>query len=326
MSSAVDRSDPLRAFIHALRSGRLAHAYVLVGDPAREGSPLARRMISALACAQPDTEGAPCGRCPACTTIEKDEFPDVCWIRPSSKSRMIRIEEDIRETVIPFMSRTSYAGGWKTLVIEEADCLNVSSGNALLKNLEEPGPRTLILLLTAAPDQLLPTIRSRCQALKASGSAAGAAHDEWAEHALNILSRSLPSGLSERMAAVSAMAALFDSIKKAAEPVVEQEEADDVARNGQDWTKEQRDARLGSQYKQMQQSTLRAVLSWHRDAMAVASGGAVLNHPDHAAAIEQFVRTQGYPGVAERTRRAQDVVRQIDRNISPTTAWTAYFL
>ena len=326
MSSAADRNDPLRAFIHAHRAGRLAHAYVLVGDPTREGAPLARRMIAALACAQPDADGFPCGSCPSCRTIERDEFPDICWIRPSSKSRMIRIKEDIRETVIPFLSRTSYTGGWKTLVIEEADCLNVSSGNALLKSLEEPGARTLILLLTAAPDQLLPTIRSRCHTIKAAGFGRGAVQDEWAEHALNILSRSLPAGLSERLVAVSAMTALFDAIKKAAEPIVEQEEADDVARNGQDWTKEQREARLGSQYKQMQQSTLRAILSWHRDAMAVASGGKALNHPDHAAAIGQFVQTQGYAGVAERTRRAKDAVRQIDRNISPATAWSGYFL
>ncbi len=326
MYSSAEPHDPMRAFIHAHRAGRLAHAYVLVGDPAREGAPLARRMMSALACAQPDTEGVPCGSCPACRTIERDEFPDICWIRPSSKSRMIRIEEDVRETVIPFLSRTSYAGGWKMLVIEEADCLNVSSGNALLKSLEEPGARTLILLLTAAPDQLLPTIRSRCHLMKAAGAGRAAVQDEWAEHALDILSRSLPAGLSERLVAVSAMAELFDAIKKAAEPIVEQEEADDVARNGQDWTKEQRDARLGSQYKQMQQSTLRAILSWHRDALAIASGGTALNHPDHAAAIGQLVRTQGYAGVAERTRRAKDVVRQIERNISPATAWTGYFL
>ena len=328
MSSHNDRGRALADFVRAFQAGRLAHAYVLIGDPSRAGAPLARKMIATLDCPHPTAGGFPCGSCPVCRTVERDEYPDVCWIRPSSKSRQIRIEEDVREQIIPFLGRTSYLGGWKTVVIEEADCLNPSSANALLKSLEEPVPRTLMLLLTAAPDQLLPTIRSRCHVLKTDGDAEAADRDEWSVQALSILSRFAPAGITEGMAAVGAMAGLFDSIKRAAEPVVEQEEANHMARTEQGWTKDQRDARIGSLYKQMQLGTLRAVLAWHRDALALASGAeaSALNHPEHADPIARFVRTQGYAGVMERLRRAEDVVRQINRNISPVTAWTVYFL
>ena len=328
MSSRDDRGGALADFVRAFRAGRLAHAYVLMGDPARAGAPLARRMIAALDCTHPTSEGFPGGSCPVCRTVERDEYPDVCWIRPSSKSRQIRIEEDVRGQIIPFLGRTSYLGGWKTVVIEEADCLNPSSANALLKSLEEPVPGTLMLLLTSVPDQLLPTIRSRCHALKTVGGAEPAEGDEWAGQALSILSGFTSAGITEGLAAAGAMAGLFDSIKRAAEPVVEQEEADHLARTEQGWTKDQRDARIGSLYRQMQQGTLRAVLAWHRDALALASGAEApaLNHPEHADALARWVREQGYAGVMERLRRAEDVVRQIHRNISPVTAWTAYFL
>ncbi|MBP7274638.1 MAG: hypothetical protein KBA51_00365 [Kiritimatiellae bacterium] len=328
MSSKDEGGGRLADFVRAYRAGRLAHAYLLIGDPSRTGAPLAREMVAALDCAQPTSEGFPCGACPVCRTVERDEYPDLCWIRPSSKSRQIRIEEDVREQIIPFLGRTSYLGGWKTVVIEEADCLNPSSANALLKSLEEPMPKTLMLLLTSAPDQLLPTIRSRCHVLKAEGNAEAPVQDEWAAEALALLSRFASSGITEGLAAVSAMAGLFDSIKRAAEPMVEQEEADHTSRTEQSWTREQRDARLGSMVRQMQQGTLRAVLSWHRDALALASGAeaSALNHPEQADALARFVRDRGYAGVRERLRRAEAVVRQINRNISPVTAWTGYFL
>lgn len=65
--------------------------------------------------------------------------------------------------LLPWLSDTAFAGGWKVVVLAGADRLTNEAANAFLKMLEEPPPKTLILLLTDAPQALLPTIRSRCQ-------------------------------------------------------------------------------------------------------------------------------------------------------------------
>jgi DNA polymerase-3 subunit delta' len=62
-----------------------------------------------------------------------------------------------------FLSLTAAEGGWRIVLVEQMEAMNAEAQNALLKTLEEPPPRALLLLTTAAPDRLLPTIRSRCR-------------------------------------------------------------------------------------------------------------------------------------------------------------------
>jgi DNA polymerase-3 subunit delta' len=87
--------------------------------------------------------------------------PDLMRVAPEEGKRQIRIDP-IRE-VNGFVSQTAQQGGHRVILISPAEAMNVASGNALLKSLEEPGDRTLFLLLSDLPSRLLPTIRSRCQ-------------------------------------------------------------------------------------------------------------------------------------------------------------------
>ena len=76
---------------------------------------------------------------------------------------VIRVE-DVRRTV-PFFGSTAGEGGWRVAIVDPLDDLNKAGENALLKVLEEPPPRALLLLVSHAPGRVLPTIRSRCRTL-----------------------------------------------------------------------------------------------------------------------------------------------------------------
>ena len=87
--------------------------------------------------------------------------PDLLRVSPEEGKRQIRIDP-IRD-VNRFVSQTAQQGGYRVIVISPAEAMNVAAANALLKSLEEPGDKTLFILLSDVPSRTLPTIRSRCQ-------------------------------------------------------------------------------------------------------------------------------------------------------------------
>lgn len=106
---------------------------------------------------------------PASRLIAQAAHPDLRVIERgwNDKTKKIRSEivvEDVRD-LGHFLSLTSSDGGWRVVIVDAADEMNRNAANALLKNLEEPPKRTVILLVTHAPARLLPTIRSRCRTL-----------------------------------------------------------------------------------------------------------------------------------------------------------------
>jgi len=143
----------------SVEQGRVAHAYLFAG-PAGVGKGLvAREFAKALNCERGGAQ--PCDACVACRKIEHGTHPDVLWFRPSGAMRMIRVEQ-----VAEFLQAASlrpFEGRCKVFILVDADRMNAPSQNKVLKTLEEPAPDTVIILTSAAPEALLPTIRSRCQ-------------------------------------------------------------------------------------------------------------------------------------------------------------------
>ena len=111
----------------------------------------------------------PCGDCSQCLRVAQGLHPDVRIIGVGSgdeegaNRRDIRIEQ-VRD-IESFLNLTPYEGVCKVVVVDGAELMNTAAANALLKTLEEPPGDSLLLLLTASEDALLPTIRSRCSAL-----------------------------------------------------------------------------------------------------------------------------------------------------------------
>lgn len=138
-------------------SQSMTHAWVFTGPPGSGRSSAAIAFAQALVC---PNNG--CGTCNACKSTANGAHPDVEIIRTEGLS--IKIDE-VRE----LLARVAWApsmGGWRVVVMEDADRLTESAANALLKAIEEPGNRTVWLLCAPTLHDVLPTVRSRCRHLQ----------------------------------------------------------------------------------------------------------------------------------------------------------------
>jgi len=157
----------------SLRRGRLGHAYLFAGQQLSTLEGLARTLAKTLNCQQPPRRSDAgvaldsCDRCLNCRKIDGGNHPDVFWLRPESKSRVIRAEQ-IRE-LLPTVYLKPTQARFKVAVLVAADRLNENAANAFLKTLEEPPADTVFVLLSADPPRMLETIRSRCLRLNFAG-------------------------------------------------------------------------------------------------------------------------------------------------------------
>lgn len=161
----------------ALRENALHHAWLFTG-PSGVGKELtALSLAQALVCAQAPREG--CGKCAACLRVSRFHHPDVLWLMAEDEavrrklaarsdfdhvpSREIRVEQvrRLQERLALRPLECSH----KVVLLLPAEAMNPQAQNAFLKTLEEPPPETVLVLITAAPDRLLPTLRSRCARL-----------------------------------------------------------------------------------------------------------------------------------------------------------------
>jgi len=154
----------------AIERDRVPHAYLFSGPP---GAPLydaAIALAMALSCQvrSPAGPGAPCLECDACAKIAAGIHPDVVTLLREGAAQIVPIES-VRNQVIARLGLPPHEGPVRVFVVEEATSLAPPAANALLKTLEEPPARTLFVLCTTAPEQLLPTIRSRCQRIRFAG-------------------------------------------------------------------------------------------------------------------------------------------------------------
>jgi DNA polymerase-3 subunit delta' len=134
---------------------RPVHAYLLVG-PRGSGVEDAARAFAARLIGADDDRGR--------DLVRRGLHPDVVEFEPAAAS--YRVKEDVRARILPEAMRAPVEAERKVLVLLEAERLRGNqneAANALLKTLEEPPPRTIVVLVTSVPEDLLPTIRSRCQ-------------------------------------------------------------------------------------------------------------------------------------------------------------------
>ena len=158
----------------SIASDRVPHAYLFSGPP---GAPLVDAAIAlamALSCQRAPGEGCagdPDAMCGACAKIASGIHPDVVTLVREGAAQIVPIES-VRSQVIARIGFPPHEGPIRVFIIEEATALAPPAANALLKTLEEPPGRAMFVLCSTAPDQLLPTIRSRCQRVRfAAGDA-----------------------------------------------------------------------------------------------------------------------------------------------------------
>jgi DNA polymerase III subunit delta' len=149
----------------AIAAERLAHGLLIHEDPGAGGLELARWIAQRVNCREPAR--APCGDCQECRWIAADQHPDVTRLSPEGDSTQITIQA-VRDLSAD-LAFTAHGRGYKVAIIAPAEAMNHFAANALLKTLEEPPKRTLVLLVTSQPSRLLPTLRSRCSRLRLAG-------------------------------------------------------------------------------------------------------------------------------------------------------------
>jgi len=146
----------------AIDTNHVAHAYLFTG-PANVGKThLAKEMAAALNCTG---HMPPCGSCRACVKVAQGTHPDLLLIEPGKGS--IKIDQ-IRELQRQ-LALSPYEGRWRVAVIADFQAATVEAANALLKTLEEPPARVVLILTATDASLLLPTIVSRCQLLPLRG-------------------------------------------------------------------------------------------------------------------------------------------------------------
>ncbi len=151
---------------------RLPHALLLTGPRGIGKFRFAQDVASFLLCEQPAPDGLACGLCGACGWFAEGNHPDFRLISPEAeqsedipvkKTFNPAIKVDQIRALGEFLSLSSHQGGKRIVLIYPADAMNAAASSALLKNLEEPPPETLFILVAQQPQRLLPTLRSRCQ-------------------------------------------------------------------------------------------------------------------------------------------------------------------
>jgi DNA polymerase-3 subunit delta' len=154
---------------------RLPHALLLKGAQGIGKLDLAMNFAQAMLCEKPKADGTACRECNSCRWFEQDSHPDFRLIQPDAlsaaedgdekpggkkPSREISVDQ-IRD-LSSFTNLSAHCGGYRVVLIYPAEAMNNNAANSLLKTLEEPTDNLLFLLITNKPQQLLPTILSRC--------------------------------------------------------------------------------------------------------------------------------------------------------------------
>lgn len=161
-------------FRRALQLGRLASTFLFVGPPGVGKRTFALSLAQALLCETRDEAALdPCGVCPACLQVKAESHPDLELVARRKDKALLTLDLFIgdkehrgEEGLCHRISLRPSRGGRKIAIIDDADYLNAESANCLLKTLEEPPPRSVLILVGTSEQRQLPTIRSRCQPVR----------------------------------------------------------------------------------------------------------------------------------------------------------------
>lgn len=316
----------------SLRQGRLAHGYLFSGDDMREMEGLARTLAKTLNCQNPPKSAAngqaldACDACLNCRRIDGNNHPDVQWVRPESKIRIVTIDQ-IRQ-VIQTISMKPTEAEYKVAVIVGADRMNVQAANAFLKTLEEPPARSIIILLTCAFEQVLETIRSRCLRLHFAGEP-GAKLDgsarEWIE---SIASAAVApqKSLISRYKLLSLITGRLSQVREAAETQLEAgsplSKYPDVEKDTRERWEAELNAAIEAEYRGKRAELLLLFQWWMRDVWisTMKMEEAALAVPQLKEATEKVASRLSPGDASENLRQLERLQRQLTTNVQESLA------
>ncbi len=302
------------------------HAYLITGPEHIGKMTLARTFAQALNCVA-EVGSRPCGECRACRLIAEDKHPDVRVIRPEMSARgapSLKIEQ-IRQ-LQQELSLSAYEARYKIAILSRFDAANASAANAFLKTLEEP-PSNVILLLTAADaDTLLPTINSRCRAIRLRPIAT------------SLIEETLMTTRHVKTEEANLLAHLADgrlgwAVRAHEDAALLQERAAhlDALYRGLDGSLVTRFALAESLSRKAETlpPMLTTWLSWWRDVALLAYGrraDEALSNIDQAELIHEMAGRWSRPGVLSALQQTEAALRQLGRNANARLVLENVFL
>jgi DNA polymerase-3 subunit delta' len=288
------QSQGVQLLQRSLARGRLGHAYLFTGDQLEALENLARTLAKTLNCLQPVTANGVatdcCDECSSCKKINDEIHADIHWVRPESKSRVITIDQ-MRGLMREIQLKPAESP-FKVAVVAGADRLNPQAANAFLKTLEEPPPKSVLILLSTEPSRLLETILSRCLRLNFTETARVLApeHAVWLQQfsaaaagQKSLLGRyRLLDSLLQRLGAIKAQTEEFLTARS---PLEKYGDAEKDLR--EKWETELT-AAIEAEYRRRRAEVLLLLQWWLRDVWlhTLAAGEALLHLPEIAGADE----------------------------------------
>jgi DNA polymerase-3 subunit delta' len=336
-SDFPDQSRIVQLFQRSLERDRLAHAYLFAGHSLAELEDMARTLAKTVNCLSPPRRapsGLPldcCDHCDPCRRIEQYNHPDVSWIRPESKSRVITIDI-IRELMQTVNLKPSVAD-FKVGVIVAADRLNTQAANSFLKTLEEPPPKSLLILLTTEPQRMLETILSRCLRLNFTGAGVkfDAAQTAWLD-SFTSMAVSGAGGLMARYRLLGLISKKLAEQRQAIEEALSArsplERYDNLDPGMREKLEDELAAAVEAEYRRQRTDLLGVLQWWLRDVwlQSLAAGADLLSFPSFAA-LAQSVAKRISPSDARSNLEEMDrLQRQLHTNVQEALALEVGFL
>ncbi|MBP9903048.1 MAG: DNA polymerase III subunit [Verrucomicrobiota bacterium] len=278
----------------SLQRGRLGHGYLFFGQQLDELEALARTLAKTLNCQWPVKVGGAavdcCDKCPTCIKIDGQTHADVHWVRPESRLRVILVDQ-MRELMREIQLKPTEAG-FKVAVIVGADRLKTEAANAFLKTLEEPPPKSVMVLLSTEPARILETIMSRCLRLNFAGEGTrkwDAALLDWLAQ-FSALAGTEQKSLLGRYRLMDVMARRLAEMRERIEEELTArsplEKYDDVEKELRERWEDELKAAIEAEYRRQRSDLLLLVQWWLRDVWlhTLAGGREFLNFPNVAGA------------------------------------------
>ncbi|HWD19115.1 MAG TPA: hypothetical protein VHB20_07535 [Verrucomicrobiae bacterium] len=330
-SDFPEQSAVTQLLQRSLERDRLAHGYLFMGDSLEELEGMARTLAKALNCLNPPRR-APggigldsCDACDSCRRIDQCNHPDVLWVRPESKSRIITIDQmrDLMQTV----NLKPGVAAFKVGVIVAADRLNVQAANAFLKTLEEPPSQSILILLTTEPQRILETILSRCLRLCFAGEGAHftPGQSAWlasfsaaaSEGARSLLGRYRLLGLL-----LKKLAELREEIETTLTARSPLERYEDLDAKMRDRLEDELAAAVEAEYRRQRTDLIGGLHWWLRDVwlQTVDAGGQMLSFPDLAQATRGIAQRLVPADALKNLEHVDRLQRQLHSNVQEALA------
>ncbi|MDO8263737.1 MAG: DNA polymerase III subunit delta' [Gallionella sp.] len=277
---------------------------------------LAIKFGQSLLCQHPDESAFACGKCPSCHWFEQGSHPDYRLLQPevlslegeeteTGKKPSKQISVDQVRGLADFVSMSAHQGGRRVVVIHPAEAMNTNAANALLKNLEEPPQGLLFILVSHKPQQLLPTILSRCLSFALSAPDAASATRWLAQQGVKNPAEALAFSGFSPLQAVQLDEQLGSEEREKLLRAVRQPATLDVF------------ALAEALQKTEQVLVVQWLQQWSYDLSSMKQAGKLRYHPGEEAVIKKLVEPVAPLNLARLQKHLQTAKREAQHTLNP---------